>query len=271
VASKVKNASWSTLFLTEPLAWVAGLCSAGAGAAYGGSLLIGLFLAGLAGSAVHCAPMCGPFVLGQVSDRLARVPAARLCEASRLSAALLLPYHCGRLIVYSMLGAGAAVAGLAFGALVWFDRLSAVLLLLAALLFVGNAARRLSFASLGRLGWLERAPPGWGRRVAALTRRIDRTHWSGGLQLGLTLGFLPCGFLYAALAVAATTGQPAGGALAMLGFGLGTVPSLVVVGLAGQAAGRRWHRVVTALAPAVMLANAALLVAMAWVRAAGSM
>jgi hypothetical protein len=266
----MKNACWSALLLTGSLAWVAGLCSPAGGALSGGALLAGLFLAGLAGSAVHCAPMCGPFVLGQVADRLARIPAARLCESARLSAALLLPYHCGRLLVYAALGAGAALLGLAFGPLLWFDRLSAVLLALAALLFLGHAAARLSPASPRLLAWLERAPPGWGRRIAALTRRIDRAHWSGGFQLGLALGFLPCGFLYAALAAAAATGQPAGGALAMLAFGLGTVPSLVVVGLAGQAAGRRWHRLATVLAPAVMLANAALLAALAWVRAAGS-
>ena len=32
----------------------------------GGSLPVSLFLAGLAGSLVHCVGMCGPFVLGQV-------------------------------------------------------------------------------------------------------------------------------------------------------------------------------------------------------------
>jgi hypothetical protein len=42
-------------------------------------------------------------------------------------------------------------------------------------------------------------------------------------------------------------------------FGLGTVPSLVAVGIVGQAAGRRWQRGAAALAPAVMLLNAVLL------------
>ena len=36
---------------------------------WSGGLLLGLFLAGLAGSTMHCAPMCGGFVLGQVADR----------------------------------------------------------------------------------------------------------------------------------------------------------------------------------------------------------
>ena len=49
----------------------------------------------------------------------------------------------------------------------------------------------------------------------------------------------------------------------MLAFGLGTVPALVAVGIAGQAAGRRWQRGVAAAAPAVMLLNAALLAALA--------
>ncbi len=49
----------------------------------------------------------------------------------------------------------------------------------------------------------------------------------------------------------------------MVAFGLGTVPSLVAVGIAGQAAGRRWQRATASIAPAVMLLNAALLTVLA--------
>src|SRR4051794_25197968 len=77
-------------------------------AAARGGLLAGLFAAGLAGSLLHCAPMCGGFVLGQVADRMARLPACRMCEWQRLSAAALLPYHLGRLTTYGLLGALAA-------------------------------------------------------------------------------------------------------------------------------------------------------------------
>jgi len=222
----------------------------------------GLLLAGLAGGAMHCGPMCGGFVLGQVADRMARLPAAQMCERARLGSALLVPYHVGRLTTYALLGALAASLGAAAGRQPWFGGLSAALLLLGALLFLAHAAARLWPALSGTLA-LERAPPGWARALAGVTRRIDRTRASGGLLLGLVLGLLPCGILYAALAVAAAAGGPLRGAVAMLAFGLGTVPSLVAVGLAGHAAGRAWRGRLLRFAPAVMLANAALLLLLA--------
>jgi sulfite exporter TauE/SafE len=228
--------------------------------------LPGLLIAGLASGGMHCAPMCGGFVLGQVSDRMARVPAARLCESARLSSALLLPYHLGRLTTYAMLGALAATLGTTAGRQPWFGTLSGVLLLAGALLFLTHAAVRVWPASRGALPVLERAPAGWSRTLAGVARRIDRTRWSGGLLLGAALGFLPCGVLYAALAVAAASGDAVRGGAAMLAFGLGTVPSLVAVGLAGHAAGTAWRGRLLRLAPAVMLANAALLLLLAWQR-----
>ena len=81
----------------------------------GPGLVLGLFLAGLTGGALHCGPMCGPFVLGQTADRLAAVPAAGLCEMARLRAGLLLPYHAGRMMTYATLGAVAARAGRSIG------------------------------------------------------------------------------------------------------------------------------------------------------------
>lgn len=242
------------------LGQVAAWCGAG------GPTLPGLLLAGAAGGVMHCGPMCGGFVLGQVADRLAALPAARICERTRLSSALLLPYHAGRLTTYAGLGALAASLGAAAGRQPWFGALSAALLLTGALLFLLHAAGRL-WPSLRRgLPALERAPRGWAKLFGAATRRIDRTRWSGGLLLGLALGFLPCGLIYAALAIAAAAGDAAHGALAMLAFGLGTVPTLVSVGLAGHLAGRRWYRLPQRLAPAIMLGNAALLLLLAWER-----
>ena len=106
---------------------------------------------------------------------------------------------------------------------------------------------------------LNGAPSSWNRAVAGLAARTG----DNGYLLGLALGFLPCGFLYAALATSAASGSPLWGALAMLAFGLGTAPALVALGVVGQVAGQRWQRGVTLAAPAVMLLNAVLLVALA--------
>jgi sulfite exporter TauE/SafE len=202
-----------------------------------------LALAGLAGSVVHCVGMCGPFVLGQAADRMARLPAGRMCEAARLRSGLLLPYHAGRIATYAALGAAAG----ALGSLTLPTALPAGLLALAGTLFL--------LLALGR-AW-----PGLhlGGGIAALAGPAGRL---GGLPLGLALGLLPCGMVYAALAAAASLG-PLLGAAAMIAFGLGTVPALVVVAVLGVAAGRRWNTALRALAPWLLGANGVLLLAMA--------
>jgi sulfite exporter TauE/SafE len=222
-----------------------------------GGIVFGLLLAGMAGSPMHCVPMCGGFVLGQVSDRMARVPAAQFCEWRRIGAAMLLPYHLGRLTTYTALGA----AGGALLHLPWFNRLSGALLLAGALLFLMQALRRL--APTLRLPALDHAPPGWNRLIAGATRSLDRGSVGGSYRLGIALGFLPCGFLYGALATAAGSATPWAGAAGMLAFSLGTAPGLIAVALAGQVAGRRWQAGVARLSPAVMLVNAALLAVLA--------
>ena len=229
----------------------------------GPGLFLGMFLAGLAGSPLHCGPMCGPFVLGQAADRLAAMPAARLCEMSRLRAGLLAPYHVGRLATYAALG---VLAG-SLGAVPGLGRLAGLLLLLGALAFLVQGMARLAPGLARRLGRFlppsGRAPARWMAWIAATARRIDRRRWGGGLLLGLVLGFLPCGFLYAGLAIAAGAGGPERGGLAMLAFGAGTIPALVAIGWIGQAATRHWHRTLAGLAPTLMLINGALLAAAA--------
>ncbi len=161
----------------EPLHWLAGLCSSDT--ALRGGLLLGLFAAGAAGSVIHCAPMCGVFVLGQMSERMARLPTARMCEGQRISNGLLLPYHLGRLTVYAGLGASAAGSAAVLGRVAWFTSLSAALLAIAAVLFLTHALGRILPVGVAlrsrasRLGHADRhchpADPAWlgVRRVPA--------------------------------------------------------------------------------------------------------
>ena len=238
----------------DPLAFVAQICGAHPVALRGG-MLLGLAAAGAAGSAVHCLPMCGPFVLGQVSDRMARLPAARMSEGCRLRQGLLVPYHLGRLTTYAALGAAAAGFGAVLSALPWFAGLRLALLLVAAALFLTHA--------LGRLAPSARGTARFGRLLARATQRIDRRRFAGTYLLGLMLGFLPCGFLYAALTAAAAAPSIATGALAMLAFGAGTVPLLAALGVAGRATGRTGGRMAARFAPALLAVNAGIIVLVA--------
>jgi uncharacterized protein len=247
--------------MLDSLYWPSGLCSPDT--AVWGGLLLGLFVAGAAGSVVHCGPMCGAFVLGQVSERMVRLPPDRMCERQRIGNGLLLPYHAGRLTTYAGIGALAAGSAAVLGRVAWFDRLSAVLLAAAASLFLAHALGRVLPVGIR----FDRAPRFWGALIGGFTRRIRRGTVWGEYSLGVALGFLPCGLLYAAITAAAASGRPVLGATAMAAFGIGTTPVLMVVGIAGNAAGRRWNRAVSVVAPVVMALNAVLLLALAWQRA----
>jgi len=227
-----------------------------------GGLMSSLFVAGLVGSAGHCVGMCGPFVLAQSVSRLEASPAAEMREFHRLAGGALVPYHLGRMTTYA--GLGAAAGALAGGVidLTGLRWLSAVLLCLAALFFLGYAVRRLG----GLLPWLSVGGEGWWSRTIGEAAKplFGRPVGVRGYALGVALGFLPCGLLYGAIAAAAARGGALTGALAMIAFALGTVPALVAVGLAGHVAGRQWQFLAAWVTPVLLAANAAALSYLAW-------
>lgn len=231
-------------WVSDPIAFLASHCAPflQPGARTAASLL-GMFLLGAAGSVTHCGAMCGPLVIGQVTDRLAAVPAPLLCEAHRFRAGLLVPYHAGRLLTYATMGAAAGAVGLAFVS--HLAPLRSALLLLAAAVLVAAATGSLPVQRAAGFG-----PWQW-------VRSLDRTGTWGTFLFGMILGLLPCGLLYAALVGACALATPARGAAGMLAFGAGTVPVLAAVGIAGQLAPLR-----RAL-PTLMIINAFVLFAAA--------
>ena len=229
--------------MVDPVAFLAAHC--GAPAAISAAGLTAMFLFGASGSVAHCGVMCGPLVAGQVAERLAALPADRLCEQHRLRAGLLLPYHAGRLTTYAALGA--AAGGIGFAAVSQAAFLRGALLLAAAGLLIVCALGRTRQAGRLSLPWL-----------APWARRLDRTRATGTYLFGLVMGLLPCGLLYAALIGAAALATPLRGAAGMLAFGAGTIPMLAVLGIAGQF--RPWRAAFARAAPWLMVANAAVLV-----------
>jgi sulfite exporter TauE/SafE len=71
--------------------------------------------------------------------------------------------------------------------------------------------------------------------------------------LGAINGLLPCGLVYSALLLGATTGGALPAALGMTLFGLGTLPALVVVGVGAGTLSARFRQVLIRIAGAVIV------------------
>jgi sulfite exporter TauE/SafE len=161
------------------------------------SLLLGALLAGVIGSP-HCIAMCGGFAAA-----CSRTPGGAIA------------WHLGRLTTYAGLGALAALVGRALPGPPWVSgAVSAALLAW----FAGALAGLLPEPRL--------AVPGVGSTMARL---LTRDAPASRYLFGMANGLLPCGLVYAALALPVALGNVPLGALAMVLFGLGTVPALAML------------------------------------------
>ena len=90
--------------------------------------------------------------------------------------------------------------------------------------------------------------------------RISAPGAGNRFLLGLLLGFLPCGLIYAALLKAMATGSAYAGGASMLAFGLGTAGALFALGLFSSAIRIRLNRWGSQLAAAGVTVMGALLI-----------
>ncbi|MFU8836755.1 MAG: sulfite exporter TauE/SafE family protein [Thiohalomonadaceae bacterium] len=183
------------------------------------------FVVGLLGG-VHCIGMCGGIV-GALSFGLPE-PAR-----GRLGAMLpyLLNYNLGRLFSYAL--AGALLGGI--------GTLAAQLLLINQAQLVLQVVAGLFMIALGLYlgGWwfgitrLERLGSGlWSRLEPHARKLLPVRSPTQALLMGLVWGWLPCGLVYSMLIMAISAGSALDGALLLLSFGLGTLPNLLLMGVA---------------------------------------
>lgn len=186
-------------------------------------------LAGLAAS-LHCVGMCGPIASGLV---LTFVPSG----TTRERVATLLLAQSGRIAAY--VGAGALVGLLGTTLYAGLDREIAFNFLRWA------AGVTLMWIGLSVCG-LAPAPTALDKVTGAITERLTRirlsprpSYWLWVFSTGLLWGLIPCGMVYATLFFAMMSGTAAQGALIMLGFGLGTLPSVTAAAF-GVTSLKRW-------------------------------
>jgi sulfite exporter TauE/SafE len=180
---------------------------------------------------------------------------------ARYRHAALLPYHAGRITTYMLLGIVAAFLSRQLLADALHQWISAFLLVAAGSMFLLTSLSGLTGkATRMTAGWWER----WGNLLAHSARPFF-VHPVGvrGYGLGMLLGLIPCGLIFAALMAVSATGDAISGALGMLVFGLGTVPALLIVGLGSQYATARWPGPVRKLIHGLMALNGISLMAIA--------
>lgn len=72
-----------------------------------------------------------------------------------------------------------------------------------------------------------------GKAIRPIKRLLNNYSFGSLFVIGLLNGMLPCGFVYMALATAITAGSIQSSMIFMIGFGLGTIPAMLGVSLAG--------------------------------------
>jgi sulfite exporter TauE/SafE len=174
-----------------------------------------IFVLGLV-SSLHCLQMCGPIVLAY-SVSLSNPRQMLLAHAA---------YNSGRILTYVALGVVAGAAGSGIGMLGRMAGLAA-------------AARIVSGVGMILMGIVMVTPRKSLIQIKAPSRWFTAPRPFSKFPLGLTLGFLPCGLIYAALIKAMDSGSALTGGLTMLAFGLGTAVALFAIGIASSFAGAR--------------------------------
>ncbi|MGJ8682345.1 sulfite exporter TauE/SafE family protein [Paraglaciecola sp.] len=178
---------------------------------------ISALLIGLAGG-VHCVGMCGGIV-GAFSFSIPK--SANILPYT-------LAYNFGRIFSYAIAGCVTGSLGKIFSnqvhqGLIILQLLSALFLALLALYISGwwNGLTRIE--KIGHIIWKKIQP--WSKKFIPFKSPLY------ALPYGVIWGWLPCGLVYSILTWSLASGSSIQGAIIMLGFGLGTLPIMILTAL----------------------------------------
>jgi uncharacterized protein len=195
-------------------------------------MLYTAFIIGLAGN-FHCLGMCGPIAMALPGSGAARqkAPLGKLLSNG------------GRIITYSLLGLLAGLFGQSLALTTSQQHLSVGvgIMMLLFVLVPGRHTQKLNvFKPLARF-------------TAAIKKQFSilfqKRSFFAMFLTGLLNGLLPCGLVYAALAGAIATGYATEGMAYMAFFGLGTLPLMLGISVAGQYISLEWRRKLTKVTP----------------------
>ncbi len=188
-------------------------------------------------SGFHCIGMCGPIAL---SLGLTRKQAANFYLQN-------LTYQFGRILTYSLLGALLGIVGQGFelaGFQGYLTIAAGIMLIVMALFSFGGK----DFAA--KIPAVNRALLNVKLNLGKFLQRAD---YRSRFLTGILNGLLPCGMVYMALTASLAAGGIVSGGLFMMLFGLGTLPFMFGVVVAGGMMTQAFRLKVLKVIPILML------------------
>lgn len=174
--------------------------------------LLAAFMLGIAGS-LHCIGMCGPIALALPRGEGGVIALI----GGRVS------YQVGRISVYMLLGMLTGLGG-SIVAIAGYERFVSVIA--GSLMIVAVVVQLLWHTSILPVERLMTWTSPLRSRIMPMLRRHSPVAMIG---LGALNGLLPCGLVAVALMGSIGSATPAGGAMFMASFGLGTVPVMLAM------------------------------------------
>ncbi len=180
------------------------------------SLYITTLAMGFFGS-LHCVGMCGGITIA-INQAIAPEKQLRLTFL----------YQLFRIVSYAFLGLLFAFVGSFLQSIQVpiLNILSGVFMILLGLYLMHIKAPLIVLEKLGHKAW---------RLIKPIQQKLLPINSNGqAIGVGLLWGLLPCGLVYSALVVSASSGSAIHGLISMLFFGIGTLPMMISVGLISQ-------------------------------------
>jgi len=200
------------------------------------AILLSALVLGLMGS-FHCAGMCGPIAIA--------LPLHGNTVPQKIFGGTL--YNVGRTITYGIMG---AIFGLLGQGIQMIGVQQKISVIMGAVMIIS-----VLFPALFKNQY--RMDKSMFSIVGKLKKRIGEMFSIRSFQslffIGMLNGLLPCGLVYMAIAGAIGTGNAAEGTLYMILFGLGTIPMLLTISLAGNIMSQAIRRKINKLIPVMVV------------------
>jgi hypothetical protein len=200
------------------------------------AILFSALVLGLMGS-FHCAGMCGPIAIA--------LPLHGNTVPQKIFGGTL--YNVGRTITYGIMGAIFGLLGQGIQMIGVQQKISVIMgvVMIISVLFPAlfkNQYRmdKSMFSFVGKLK----------KRIGEM---FSIRSFQSLFFIGMLNGLLPCGLVYMAIAGAIGTGNAAEGTLYMILFGLGTIPMLLTISLAGNIMSQAIRRKINKLIPVMVV------------------